>query len=88
MTTPEVQDLMDRTERMVDRLQEATVECAKVVLQSVNAIAEAREVAEHARSTAEDNGKIFRTMMDFATRIDSRVTRLEHTCGLEEEAHG
>jgi hypothetical protein len=52
MTAPEIQCLLDRTGEMVSRLQEAAVECSRIAALNTLAIQEAREIAEHARFTA------------------------------------
>jgi hypothetical protein len=52
VTAPEIQVLLDRTGEMVGRLQEATAECSRIAALNTLAIQEAREIAEHARFTA------------------------------------
>ena len=88
MTSTGLHELIERTRSMIDRLQETTADCTRVAAQSLTAIHEAKEVAEHARATSEGNERIFRTLMNASRAQTERFELLEQRVGRLEASKG
>lgn len=76
MTDSALRELVERTEQMVMRLQDATAECSRIAAQNTMAIEEARATAEHARFTANATAAGFTGVVTAHQRIEHELELL------------